>query len=199
MSPRRSAAAAHDTRRTILARAVDVASVTGLAGLTIGTLADDLSMSKAGVVGPFGSKEALQLAALERAVEIFTDRVWGPAAGAEPGLPRLRALYDARLDYLSEPCFPGGCFLAGAAPEFDNRPGAVRDAVAAALARWHAVLQHEVRAAVTAGDLPPDTDPAQTVFELEAFAVAANGAIQLHGDASAPGRYRRAVDRALTG
>lgn len=197
MSPRRSIAAAAGTRSAILAHAVDVASVTGLEGLTIGALADDLSMSKAGVVGPFGSKEALQLAALDRAVEIFTDRVWRPAAGAEPGLPRLRALYEARIGYLSEPCFPGGCFLASASPEFDGRPGPVRDGIAAALARWHAVLDADVRTAITAGDLPADADPAQLVFELEAFAVAANQAIQLHRDPSAAERFRRAVARTL--
>ena len=197
MSPRRSVAAAAGTRQAILAHAVDVASITGLEGLTIGALADDLSMSKAGVVGPFGSKEALQLAALERAVEIFTDRVWRPAADAEPGLPRLRALCETRIAYLSEPCFPGGCFLAGASPEFDGRPGPVRDAVAAALARWHRVLEADVRTAIDAGDLPADTDPAQLVFELEAFAVAANQAIQLHGDPAAADRYRRATGRLL--
>ena len=128
MSPRRSAAAALDTRRTILDHAVDVASLNGLEGLTVGTLAGDLRMSKAGVVGPFGSKEALQLAALERAAEIFAERVWAPAADAEPGLPRLRRLCETRIAYLSENCFPGGCFLASASPEFDGRPGPVRDA-----------------------------------------------------------------------
>ena len=199
MSPRRSAAAALDTRRTILARAVDVASVQGLEGLTVGTLADDLHMSKAGVIGPFGSKEELQLAALERAVEIFTDRVWRPAADAEPGLPRLRALYDARFDYLTEPVFPGGCFLAGASTEFDGRPGPVRDAIAAALDRWEAVLRAEVRVAIDAGDLPAGTDPEQLVFELEAFAVAANTALQLHRDPRGARRARIAVERALGG
>lgn len=197
MSPRRSVAEAAGTRAAILARAVDVASLHGLEGLTIGTLAVDLRMSKAGVVGPFGSKEALQLAALERAVEIFTERVWRPAAGAEPGLPRLRALCETRIAYLSEPCFPGGCFLAGASPEFDNRPGPVRDAIAAALDRWHGALEADVRTAVAAGDLPAGTDPPQLVFELEAFAVAANQAIQLHADPAAPDRYRHAIARLL--
>ena len=197
MSPRRSVAAAAGTRQAILAHAVDVASITGLGGITIGALADDLSMSKAGVVGPFGSKEALQLAALERAVEIFTDRVWRPAAEAEPGLPRLRALCETRIAYLSEPCFPGGCFLAGASPEFDARPGPVRDAIAGALARWQRVLEADARTAVAAGDLPSDTDPGQLVFELEAFAVAANQAIQLYDDPHAPDRYRRATGRLL--
>lgn len=199
MSPRRSAAAALDTRRTILTRAVDIASVQGLEGLTVGTLADDLAMSKAGVIGPFGSKEALQLAALERAIEIFTDRVWRPAAETEPGLPRLRVLYAARRDYLTEPCFPGGCFLAGASTEFDGRPGPVRDAIAAVLGRWHALLEGEVRIAVDAGDLPADTDAAQVVFELEAFAVAANTALQLHADPAGADRAFHAVDRTLAG
>ena len=199
MSPRRSAAAALDTRRTILDHAVDVASLQGLEGLTVGTLAGDLSMSKAGVVGPFGSKEALQLAALQRAAEIFVERVWRPAAGAEPGLPRLLALCEARIAYLSEHCFPGGCFLAGASAEFDGRPGPVRDAIAATLARWHRALEGEVRTAVTAGDLPADTDPAQLVFELEAFAVAANQAIQLHDDLAGADRARAAISRILGG
>lgn len=197
MSPRRSAAAALDTRRAILDHAVDVASVQGLEGLTVGTLAGDLRMSKAGVVGPFGSKEALQVAALERAAEIFVERVWTPAADAEPGLPRLRRLCETRIAYLSENCFPGGCFLASASPEFDGRPGPVRDLIAATLSRWHRALEADVRTAMDAGDLPADTDPGQLVFELEAFAVAANQAIQLDGDASAADRYRRATARLL--
>ncbi|MEA2126037.1 MAG: hypothetical protein QOI80_2819, partial [Solirubrobacteraceae bacterium] len=50
---RRSAAEALDTRRAILDRAVDVASREGLEGMTIGRLAGELAMSKAGVIGHF--------------------------------------------------------------------------------------------------------------------------------------------------
>src|SRR5437016_3676098 len=69
--PRRAAISAVDalaTRTKIIERAVEVASTAGLEGLTIGNLAGDLGMSKAGVLGHFGSKEALQLAALDAAV-----------------------------------------------------------------------------------------------------------------------------------
>ena len=45
-------------------------------------LADDLGMSKAGVVGQFGTKEALQLAVVDEAVERFRQRVPGRAVGA---------------------------------------------------------------------------------------------------------------------
>ena len=50
MSPRNSAAAAAGTRTAILDRAVEVASTQGLEGLTIGRLAADVRMSKAGVI-----------------------------------------------------------------------------------------------------------------------------------------------------
>ncbi|MEA2480453.1 MAG: hypothetical protein QOJ07_2375, partial [Thermoleophilaceae bacterium] len=70
--PRRSVADAALTHEAILGRAVDMASTDGLEGLTIGRLAADLEMSKAGVIGHFGSKEALQLAALEQAIEVFS-------------------------------------------------------------------------------------------------------------------------------
>ena len=43
------------TRTGILDRAVDLASLEGLEGLTIGRLADDLSMSKSGLFAHFGS------------------------------------------------------------------------------------------------------------------------------------------------
>ncbi len=195
--PRRSVAEALDTRRAILGRAVDVASREGLEGMTIGGLADDLSMSKAGVIGHFGSKQALQLAALEEANAMFTERVWRPAEHFEPGLPRLLAICEAWTAYLAGDCFAGGCFLTQTAAEFDARPGPVRDAVAGSLKRWYKVLGREVRTAVEAGDLPADTDPDQIVFEIGALAAGTNQAIQLHGDRRGPERGLCAMRRAL--
>ncbi|MFD6104902.1 TetR/AcrR family transcriptional regulator, partial [Nocardia salmonicida] len=54
-----------DTRRAILREAVQVGAVEGLDRLTIGRLATSLGASKSGVFGLFGSKEELQLAAIE--------------------------------------------------------------------------------------------------------------------------------------
>jgi AcrR family transcriptional regulator len=45
------------TRESILRVAVNLASVEGLEGLTIGRLADELKMSKSGLFAHFGSKE----------------------------------------------------------------------------------------------------------------------------------------------
>ena len=62
------------TRQSILERAVDIASVEGLEGLTIGRLADELDMSKSGLFAHFGSKEDLQLATIAE-TEPYKERV----------------------------------------------------------------------------------------------------------------------------
>lgn len=198
MSPRRSAAEAAGTRASIVERAVELSSTDGLEGLTIGRLAGELDMSKSGVIGHFGSKEALQLAALEAAVDRFTRDVWEPVADRPAGLPRLEAIVDRWLDHLGAPAFPGGCYLTAAACEFDGREGPVRDAIDRALRRWLRVLEGDAKAAVEAGDLPPGTDPAQVAFELNALASGANQELQLRRDPQAMERAHRAMRRVLT-
>jgi AcrR family transcriptional regulator len=198
MSPRRSVAEASRTRDAIVDRAVEVASQEGLEGLTIGRLAGDLDMSKAGLIGHFGSKERLQLAAFEAAADTFKREIWDPVEGRRPGLDRLRAICDRWVKYLERPVFPGGCFFAAAATEFDDRGGEVRDAVAAQGARWRRALMREVRAAVDNGELPKGTDPEQLAFELYGVMLVLNNDLKLQRDPKAATRARRSVKRLLT-
>jgi AcrR family transcriptional regulator len=195
---RRSVADTARTHASIVDRAVDVASVEGLEGLTIGRLATDLEMSKAGVLGHFGTKEELQLATLKAAVRVYVREVWEPAAGAAPGRARLLAIGDAWLGYLERDVFPGGCFVSAASCEFDDRPGRVRDALAAHHRRWMDVLAAEARTAVAAGELPRGTDPHDVAFGLNAIAMGVNQARHLLGDDTASPRGWRAM-RALLG
>ncbi|MGW4892769.1 TetR/AcrR family transcriptional regulator [Kitasatospora sp. NPDC004240] len=199
MSPRKSAAEARRTRGRIIERGVAIASVDGLEGLTIGRLAADLGMSKAGVLGHFGTKEALQLAALDGAAATFTRLVWEPAADERPGLTRLRAVCEAWTTYLTGPVeeFPGGCLFTTAAVEFDARDGAVRRSVARLLTLWRRKLVGELRTALQAGELHSDADPEQIAYELTGLHLALNQAVQLFADPTAPDRTRRAVDRLL--
>jgi AcrR family transcriptional regulator len=190
---RRSAADAARTRAAILDRSVALASVEGLEGLTIGRLAGDLQMSKGGVLGHFGTKEELQLAAFDAALEVYRREVWMPAKDAAPGRARLLAIADAWLSYLGRDVFPGGCFLTAAACEFDDRPGRVRDAVIAAHRLWIGVLAAEVRTAVAKGELPRPTDPEDVAFGLNAIAMGVNQARRLGVDSGAPERGWRAM------
>jgi AcrR family transcriptional regulator len=190
--PRRSAVSVADTRSEVLDVAIRRASIDGLDGLTIGRLADELSMSKSGLHGMFGSKRELQAAAFERGVESFTREVWEPVARRDPGLPRLLALIDRWIAYHQRRALPGGCLVTTATIEFDARPGPLRDAVADARARMHRALAADVRVAVEAGDVPADADPDDAAFALYALASAASQAIQL-GERGAAARARRCM------
>lgn len=195
--PRRSAADVADSRATAVSAAVDLASVEGLEGITIGRLASELSMSKSGLIGRFGDKEALQRAVLQSAIERFTDAVWRPASTAAPGLPRLEAIVDAWIAHLRSGVFPGGCFVTTASVEYDARPGPLHDDVAAAVRRWLGVLTAEAQLARDAGDLAPDRDPADVAFELHSLASGGSVAGRLIGDDTALDRTRAAMRRSL--
>jgi AcrR family transcriptional regulator len=168
-----SATKGERTRAAILDRAVDLASVEGLEGLTIGRLASDLRMSKSGLFRHFGSKQDLQLATVGAARDRFVAMVLEPALAAPDGAPRLRAMADHYLDYLDS--FPGGCFWGATASEFDDRPGPVRDAIAASMDAWMAELVRQSKAAGIA-------DPDRYAFELYAVVMAANARWRLTGD-----------------
>jgi AcrR family transcriptional regulator len=159
-----------------------MASVEGLEGITLGRLATALNMSKAGAIGHFGNKLELQLATLDFAAEVFRKEVWRPAEHVTAGMPRLLAICDSWMDYAGRPAFPGGCFMAAASYEFDNRPGPVRDALAAHMRRWHAQLVADAMIAVDAGDLPTSTDVEQIAFGLEALAARVSPTRQIYGD-----------------
>ena len=196
--PRRSAAAVAATRSEVTKAAVDRASVEGLEGLTIGGLAEETRMRKSSVFSLFGSKQELQLAALEGAVAQFTEEVWEPVADEAPGLARLIALCDRWLGYHEREVMPGGCFLTTATVEYDARPGPLRDAVARTMKRWFAVLEREVSVAIEAGELPAATPAADLAFTLNALAAAASYGFQLNRDRKVFEIARRSMRRALS-
>ncbi len=195
--PRRSQAAVAETRAAVTQAAVDRASVEGLEGLTIGGLASETEMRKSSVFSLFGSKEELQRAALEAAVDQFRREVWVPVADQEPGLPRLLALCDSWLDYHRREVMPGGCFLTTATIEYDARPGPLRDQIAATMKHWLGVLERQAATAVEAGDLPAETNPADVAFELNALAAGASYGFQLWRDPEVLDRARRSMRRLL--
>ena len=74
------------THHAILRRAVDIASVDGLEGLTIGRLAGGLGLSKSGLFAHFGSKEELQLSTVAAATGATTSsaKIAAAAASSRP-------------------------------------------------------------------------------------------------------------------
>jgi len=178
------------TRASILNRAVDLASVDGLDGLTIGRLAADLKMSKSGLFAHFGSKQELQLAVVAAAAQHFRDAVIEPAQSEPEGSARMRAMADGYLEHLASDPYPGGCFWGAASAEYDDRPGPIRDAIAAALDSWLAQLEHQA-------GIAGSPDPAGLAFELYAVVMGANSRYRLSGDRQVFDQARSIVDRLL--
>ncbi|WP_243792918.1 TetR/AcrR family transcriptional regulator [Saccharopolyspora gloriosae] len=197
MSPRRSAAEAQATRARILTRAAEIASEEGLEGVTIGRLAGELEMSKSGVLGHFGTKEALQFATLDGAFANFWQRVVEAALPVRPGMRRLLTLCENSITFLATLELPGGCLMTAAATEFDGRPGPVRDAVAERWSWWRGRLREELTAAADNGELPAHFDVDQAIFEIIAVGLALNQALQLDHDPQATERAHRAIRRIL--
>ncbi len=181
------------TRQSILERAVDLASLEGLEGLTIGRLADDLGMSKSGLFAHFGSKEELQLATIDTASQRYITEIFAPALKAPRGYPRLIAICDAWLSYIRRGVFPGGCFFAAASFEFDSRPGAVRDLVRRMMNDWIGALEKAIRMAQDEGHIERSVDPSDLAFELNSLFFGANFSHHLRNDEQALERAYRAV------
>ena len=148
-------------------------------------------MSKSGLFAHFGSREEIQLAVLEHAARRYGERVLMPVLKIERGLPRLRALFERWLEWTLASGLPGGCIMISAANEYDDRPGAIRDAVIANQRRGSGITEKAVRLAVEEGHLRPDTDPEQIAFEMLGIVLASHNHRRLLGD-------REARKRALT-
>lgn len=181
------------TRELILDHAYDLARVSGLEGLSIGTLATDVGMSKSGVFAHFGSREDLQLAVLEAAAQRFMRKVLLPALAAPRGLPRLRAIVERWCAWGHE--HRSGCVLLSAAGEYDGREGALHDAVVAQQAGWRGELEKAIGPGVAAGHLRADAEAAQLAFEIYALMLGLHHDAGLFGFEQAHRRTLAAFER----
>lgn len=190
MGGRASAQSALGTRQKVLKAAADLASVEGLDSVTIGRLADVVSMSKSGVIGQFRNKETLQLETVELVFADFQARVWDGVKRFPAGLPRLLAACEAWVEYAADPGYPGGCLLTQVTYDYDGRTGSVHERLAEGRQLWRNALRADLERALESGDLPLGTDVEEAVFGLESLAAFVTPARLLHGDS-------RAADRAL--
>ncbi|MEI7032123.1 TetR/AcrR family transcriptional regulator [Streptomyces pratensis] len=189
----------NQTRQLILKRAVEIASVDGLEGLSLGQLATELKLSKSGVFALFGSKEDLQLATVRAAIKVYLEHVVQPARDLPPGLDHLWRLCSGWLDYSRKRIFPGGCFFYSVSAEYDAREGKVHDTLAATRTNWVTFLEQTVRDAQLAGEVDPAADVPQLVFELTALMEMANAESVLHHEFTSYDKAAKAILSRLRG
>ena len=184
------------TREAIVSQALDRAVQVGLSGLSLGPLAEDLSLSKSGLFAHFKSKQALQLAVLQEAIDRFTARVVEPGLKATRGRDRMMALMTRWFDWIEGEPGMRGCLFAVAAQEYDDRPGAVRDLLIESQNTWHETLARVAEDLPTKGRASADMGR-QTVFELVGTTLAFQQQAKLFKSPLARVRAEAAVSRIL--
>ena len=163
------------TRSTVARKSAEVATTHGLDSITIGSLARATGLSKSGILTVFGTREAIQVAAVAEARKIYVETVITPVWDERPGGPRLRALLDSWVAYLRARVFPGGCFVAATSAEYGHRDGPVAEAVRDLKREWLDLLEAEL---IAAGSTRPTDD----AFRIDALLNAGNVRRELFGD-----------------
>ena len=184
------------TRAAIVEAALQAASRDGLEGLTIGTLADSMHMSKSGVFAHFGSREELQLAVLKAYVQRFVDEVLRPSVAKPRGLPRLESILERWVSFLARE-MTRGCIMIAGAVEYDDVPGPLRDEMVAIIAGWKLELIKAIRQAVSEGHLKRDVDAQQLVFEVYGLMLAMHQDARLLRSADSAKRARAGLRRLI--
>jgi AcrR family transcriptional regulator len=181
------------SRRMIVMAAAKLATTDGLDGLSIGSLATHVGMSKSGLFAHFRSKEELQIATIGAAAAVFDAEVVTPALRKASALEKLTGLCENFLGHVQREVFPGGCFFASAAAEFDTRKGEARDVLAKFQSDWMDSLAALVAEAQADGVVGRHEEAEQLAFELNSMLHLANSTFVLQRSPDAIDRARRGI------
>lgn len=181
------------TRDKIMRQGLALMSQSGLSGVTLGVLADQVGMSKSGLFAHFRSKEDVQVELLDHMADFVQARVLAPSMSAAEGLPRLRALMGNWFGWAQRAGLPGGCPVAAGLFEFDDVEGRVRDKILEMEARWRGLLTEMVQRAADLGHLRRDLDVDQFVWELCGIYLAHHAAHRFLRAADADARAQTAI------
>src|ERR1700731_5013998 len=144
------------TRDRILDAGLDLLSASGFAGVTIGVLANHVGMSKSGLFAHFKAKEDIDIALLERMVDVCDKHVVVPAMRAQEGLSRLTALVENWFGWSTKAGLVGGCPAAAGMFELDDVEGPVREKLLELEKQWHEILKQFIAEAIATGALRKD-------------------------------------------
>jgi AcrR family transcriptional regulator len=180
------------TRERILEAGLCLLSNSGFSRLTIGALASEVGMSKSGLFAHFKSKEEIDIALLERMVEVASAHV-APAMRAKPGLSRLKSVLENWFGWYTKAGLPGGCPAAAGMFELDDVGGPVREKLLKLEKQWHGVLKQLLAESIATGELRKDLDIDQFVWELMGYYLSHHASLKFMRDRNANKRAKKAI------
>lgn len=186
------------TYATILEAALAMAAAEGIGRLSLGELAKRTGISKSGVFSRVGSLEALQSAVLDEYDRRFSAEIFLPSLQLPKGLPRLIAQINAWSRRAADEGLRNSCLYSAGAFEFDDQNGALRDRLVQGVEAWRASLRKTILQAMELGQLKPDTNPGQLVYEIYSLIVGLIHDTRFLRDESAQKHMRQAFDRLIS-
>lgn len=184
-----------ETKMVILNAGLDMASQYGLEGVSIGSLAKLINMSKSGLFAHFQSKENLQIEILKYAGRLFAEGVIVPALKIKAGIPRIKALVNNWIAWSDN--LTGGCIFVTASAEYSDRPGKVRDYLLRQQRDWIDSLRRIAQSAIKVGDFRRDIDCEQFAFDLYSLLLGFHLYEKLLDDSETKKRQEMALEQLL--
>ena len=154
------------TKAAIVDAALRMAAQVGLEGLSIGSLAEAMGMSKSGVFAHFGSREDLQVEVVREYHRRFEQEVFYPSLQEPRGLPRLWSMVRRWMEKRIQEVTTGCIYISGAVEYDDRAESPVRDELVKSVTIWRAALTRAIDQAKEQGHLRADCDPRLMLFEM---------------------------------
>lgn len=179
------------TRQLIVDRAVPLFNTRGFFGASMSDLIRETGLEKGGIYNHFDSKEAIALAAFDRAVELVEAQFREALAGHERATERLRAIVEVFRGVSDGRPLPGGCPVLNTAIEADDAMPILRERARDAMSRWLALIGGTVKQGIARGELRADADP-RAVATIAASTL--EGAVMLTRLYDDPAYMHRAIE-----
>ena len=130
---------------------------------------------------------------------VWTAKVLAPSMRADKGLPRLSSYFLHWLGWTSKAGLSGGCPLAAALFELDDKQGPLRITVAIKQKQWHGVLVELIEEAIHSGHLSRDVSVPQLTCEIWGIYLTHHVSARFLRDEQADEQAHSAFERLIAG
>jgi AcrR family transcriptional regulator len=159
------------------------AALRGLAGVSLGDVAEAAGLSKSGLFKHFDSKEDMHRAVVEAALDHFREAIWLPAEALPPGRARVEEVFRRWLHWGETEWAESGCPIMAISVELDDQPGPLKDYLQQRLLRFRTNVTNEFRLLRD----PPlsDAEAQAAYFQMKSFILGHGDSRRMMGDTDA--------------